>query len=78
MENEQLHLIGRGACNTVWAQRTGEYAFKREDGSFQRDPLNDFNMHRRLLAASRPSHLRIPACHAFLGADDIWWRENLR
>lgn len=74
-----LRTIGQGFCGTVWASEKGP-AYKREDGGPERSLQNDFKMHQRALQSLRkiPTiRIRIPACYAFIEAEDSkWWSEN--
>lgn len=51
VEQTKLHTIGRGFCGTVLAQDKTVFAFKREDGGPDRDLLNDYKVHKCLIAS---------------------------
>lgn len=89
-----LHIIGRGACGTVWAASEKGPAFKREDGGPGRSLKSDFDMHQRVLQSFQellhlrgnaeaekylPHAAQAPACHGFISAENqSWWAMNLR
>ncbi|KAJ5779806.1 hypothetical protein N7457_007526 [Penicillium paradoxum] len=87
----KFHLIGRGACGTVWAATEAGPAYKREDGNPARSLTNDYEMHQRVLQSHRTltklkqkstehpryPQIQIPACHSFIQATDQWWITNL-
>lgn len=83
-----LRCIGKGACGTVWAANHDEIAFKREDGSPSRSPINDSDMHQRVVEAFKtlihfPDQeavtLQVPRYDRYTKSTDCeWWTANLQ
>ncbi|KAI4921607.1 hypothetical protein J4E90_000033 [Alternaria incomplexa] len=70
--------IGRGCCGSIWIRGANTWVIKRELMHTNRSVLNDYTMHRRIIAADTTNTLpvRIPQSYEVLEADDGWWDNN--